>query len=86
VRDEEFEELFDRFQAGLIAYDRPTDLEKVKDFILDAFLEWKKSGKVTSRLKRKEMEAFYWPSLMQTLINRIGLMETSAVNQDGTGR
>jgi hypothetical protein len=86
VRDEEFEELFDRFQAGRIAYNRRADLDQVKAFILDAFLEWKKSGKVTSRLKRKEMEAFYWPSLMETLINRIGLIETSAVSQDGTDR
>lgn len=81
ARDEEFEDLFDRFQAGLIAYNRPTELEKLKAFILDAFLEWKKTGQVPSRLNRKEMEAFYWPNLVGQLMNRIGIEAPSNVIQ-----
>lgn len=71
TRDAEFEELFDRFQAGLIAYNCQAQLKEVKDFILSAFLEWKKEGRLSSKLKKHETEAFYWPNLMEKLIKEI---------------
>lgn len=78
VQDPEFEDLFDQFQAGLITYNRPAELEKVKAFLLNAYLQWKKDGQVHSTLKRQKMEAFYWPSLMAQLMNRTGLTTPQA--------
>ncbi len=66
--DTEFEDLFEEFQAGLIAYNRKEELEKVKLFILDLYRTWKTTGQTHTMLQKHRLERLYWPQLMDQIM------------------
>ncbi len=68
-RDMEFENIMEDLSAGVVIYNE--DKEKLKDFIISKYQEWKSTGNVKSTLNLNNIEKYKWPHLIETLANHI---------------
>ena len=69
TRDQEFEDIFQQTNAGLIAYHPTTSQEKIEHFILKKYHEWAENGKVEKPISIESLQPFLWADQMQDFIH-----------------
>jgi hypothetical protein len=80
----EFEEIFDYAKPGIIVYDtkqnRTGEREKLENYILGKYQEWKQEGCVSSHVPEELIEKFHWKNIILSLIDAM----EKAKKQNGT--
>lgn len=71
--DPEFEEIFSTTQAGLVAYNQPGDLSKVKSFIMERYREWEAKGDVACAISPQRIAPFKWENIAAELVGKLSL-------------
>ena len=69
TRDQEFEDIFQQTDAGIIAYHSTTPQEKIEHFILKKYHEWLKIGQVAKPISIKSLQPFLWENQMQDFMH-----------------
>jgi len=60
IKDEEFEHVFNKYNLGLLSYNRSGRLEEIKSFISDRYTYWKRTGKSEWEMDKGIVEDFSW--------------------------
>ena len=69
--DQEFEELFDRLQAGKVVYENRSPKAELKRHMQDLFEEWKTGKKQGRELKIDELKKMTWKTRVEEIFERI---------------
>lgn len=62
-RDEEFEDVFEELNAGVVGYVNEGSEKLIREYILRLYEEWKNSKNVVSILNQKKLEEYKWQSV-----------------------
>ncbi len=68
LEDPEFEELFEEFQAGMITYNKDSELQILKDFLHSNFTYWKTNNIIPQFENYQGLERLQWAKLMEHLM------------------
>lgn len=69
VKDPEFEALFSELNAGAVVYNPSISKDKMKNFILEKYQEWKSTSKVKSTLNQVVIKTKYsWNSQVEKML------------------
>ncbi len=58
--DLEFEKIFKDLNAGIVAYNDSEQKERIKNYILDLYLEWEKEGTIRPKIQEQLLTQFSW--------------------------
>ncbi|MBI1223995.1 MAG: hypothetical protein GC192_02045 [Bacteroidetes bacterium] len=68
-QDDELSEIFEETNAGLIAYCNLNQKQKVKDFILEKYQEWEKTGNVVPVIPLEALEKYRWENMLKDFLD-----------------
>jgi hypothetical protein len=67
-RDAEFESIFEELNAGMVAYCRPEEQERVADFLLRLFRQWQAHGDIDWPYRLEALRHYEWDEQMERFI------------------
>lgn len=71
-RDQEFENIFDELNAGLVAYDSKDHIPAIKKYILDHYQYWLVNGIVKSEINLQKLKSDYsWSGVIPKFMDKI---------------
>ncbi len=66
-KDKEIENIFSRLNAGGVFY--PSESSKIKNYLLDYYRQWLKSGKLNFKQNENEIQALQWENQIKSLVD-----------------
>ncbi len=63
-QDPELEEIIDQTRSGLVAYQRPQELDRIKLFLLQLYANWKKTGSSNQPVAPGLLTPYRWEVIM----------------------
>lgn len=72
VKDLEFENLFQELNAGVVTYSPELHPNKMRDFVLDNYKEWKKTKSLTKKVDINKVQSDHsWDSRVKFILSKI---------------
>lgn len=72
VKDDEFENLFNELNAGVVTYSPELHPNKMRDFVLDNYMEWKKTKSLTKKVNINKVKSNHsWNSRVKFILSKL---------------
>lgn len=72
--DEELQSIINRTQAGIVAGYSPSDISKIKSFLLEKFNEWQVNGQVVPSVPEGSLKELRWENIVKNYFGEAGIL------------